>query len=1137
MSIQDQIIRDLLSMSKNPYAFVNYAFDWGEGQLTGRTLEKWQAECLQSVSEDLNRLDEVIQYAIASGHGIGKHLRWNEPILTPNGEVFISDLRVGDKVIGDDGRPCNVTSITKQSERALYRMHFTTGESILCGLPHQWRARTASRKEWTVVTTDTIRKSLHLKWCIPNVRAIEFTERSLPIHPYFVGYLLGTGRICDNKIKFLIKNEYSYYRIIRNLKQAQIVIKGNSCKIESKHLVTILSNMGLNEEEWENRRIPYDYFYNSIENRIELLQGIFDSYVVSKGSLIFRSDSYLLVKDVQRLIKSLGGITDKIKEDKKFSLLVRDTGECCPFSVPSLAQRYELGRITRRNLNRIINFIEYETEDDCYCITVDSINNCYVTGDYIVTHNSSFLSWITLWALSTKMNTRGIVTANTETQLRTKTWPELYKWHGMFIARDLFEVTATSIFFKEKQFEKLWRIDAIPWSQSKQESFAGLHNDGNRTLITFDEACHDDKTEVLTDEGWKYFSDLLGNEQLLTMNPITNIATYATPSNIFKNSYKGDMYLYERRGTSFCITPNHKMIYYTANGICHYDKFINILDRDNIYFPRTFNIDKEDTATITISEFRSKRKLFPEKIFDFNLWLKFLAWFLSEGSIVIGKQEYPWGIAITQNSRYINEIIDIVEELNIHYSLYYARGTYRLCIMDIQIASHLSKFGDSSITRFIPDYIKNASARQIKIFLDTYIKGDGYYHDNRAIIYTSSKKMADDIQILALKTGVNSFITKRNIKGIQKYIIDHIATTRHDGYAVSISTNSSRSYYRKEYLKKIHYDGIVYCAEVNPYHLLFTRRNNYCLWSGNSAIDDCIWEVVEGALTDKGSERLWFAFGNPTRNQGRFAECFTKFRHRWNNQKIDSRTVSFTDKGLIAKWEADYGEDSDFFRVRVRGEFPRSSERQFIPYDVVEAARGRPIGENRYTYAPVILGVDPAYGSGEDESIIYMRQGLISKMLGAYKKMCDDVAFAGCIAKFEDHYKADAVFIDMGFGTGVVSIGRSMGRNWQLIPFGSASTDIGFFNKRAEMWGLMKKWLTEGGCLEDDKKLAQELVAPEAFVKLDGKIQLESKDDVKRRLGFSPDRADALALTFALPVQKKKPIINYNRQEEYDPFK
>lgn len=392
---------------------------------------------------------------------------------------------------------------------------------------------------------------------------------------------------------------------------------------------------------------------------------------------------------------------------------------------------------------------------------------------------SALVAWLILWALSTFEDTKGVVTANTENQLKTKTWAELAKWHRLFIAKDLFEYTATAIFSKDPEHEKTWRIDMVPWSERNTEAFAGLHNQGKRILIVFDEA---------------------------------------------------------------------------------------------------------------------------------------------------------------------------------------------------------------------------------------------------------------------------------------------------------------------------------------------------------SAIPDVIWEVTEGALTDEDTQILWFAFGNPTRNTGRFRECFRKFRHRWLTKQIDSRTVKMTNKEQLQKWVDDYGEDSDFVKVRVRGIFPSASDRQFISGEIADMGRGKHLRQEQYSFAPVILTLDPAWDGG-DEIVIAKRQGLAFSILATYQKNDNDLVIAGYLAHFEDQHKADAVFIDMGYGTGIVSAGRTMRRRWTLVSFAAESPDKGYLNLRAYMWGQAKKWLQDGGVYPDDQVMYDDLTGPEYEVRLDGKIKLESKQDMKKRGLPSPNRADALALSFAYPVTKKNPLV------------
>lgn len=405
---------------------------------------------------------------------------------------------------------------------------------------------------------------------------------------------------------------------------------------------------------------------------------------------------------------------------------------------------------------------------------------------------SALISWLIHFAISTHENTRGVVTANTEGQLRTKTWPELSKWHNMFIAKDLFTYTATAIFSSDKDYEKTWRIDAIPWSKNSPESFAGLHNQGNRILVLFDEA---------------------------------------------------------------------------------------------------------------------------------------------------------------------------------------------------------------------------------------------------------------------------------------------------------------------------------------------------------SAIDDVIWEVTEGALTDANTEIIWCAFGNPTRNSGRFRECFRKYRKFWNTYQIDSRTIKISNKAKIEEWLEAYGEDSDFFKVRVRGVFPSASDLQFISTEIADKAQKQVYKPGQFEHLPVIIGVDPAW-TGSDSLEIVMRQGYYMKSLASIPKNDDDWRMAQLIAQFEDEYKADAVFIDMGYGTGIYSIGKQLGRKWRLIEFGGKSNDPVYLNMRAYMWGQMKEWLREGGSIPpNDQALYDDIVGPEAIIDKNGRIQLESKKDMKDRGLPSPNKGDALALTFAARVVKKSETGNrIVANTSYSPF-
>lgn len=302
-----------------------------------------------------------------------------------------------------------------------------------------------------------------------------------------------------------------------------------------------------------------------------------------------------------------------------------------------------------------------------------------------------------------------------------------------------------------------------------------------------------------------------------------------------------------------------------------------------------------------------------------------------------------------------------------------------------------------------------------------------------------------------------------------------------------------------------------------------------------SKIADKVWEVAEGALTDENTVIIFIAFGNPTRNVGRFRECFRKYRHRWKTFQIDSRTVEGTNKAYLQQMVDDHGEDSDIVKVRVRGQFPEQSARQFISTADADAARNRSLRPEQYQFAPVILGVDPAW-TGEDTLEIFKRQGLYHKSLVTIPFNDNDVEVANIIARLEDEHHAAAVNIDAGYGTGIKSAGDVMGRKWRLVWFTGTPSDPGYLNKRAEMWGEMRKALKEGAAIDPaDDVLYQDLIGPETVPRIDGKIQLQSKKDMKDAGLPSPNKGDAMALTYAYPVFTPPPGgVPRKAKTEYD---
>ena len=295
-----------------------------------------------------------------------------------------------------------------------------------------------------------------------------------------------------------------------------------------------------------------------------------------------------------------------------------------------------------------------------------------------------------------------------------------------------------------------------------------------------------------------------------------------------------------------------------------------------------------------------------------------------------------------------------------------------------------------------------------------------------------------------------------------------------------------------------------------------------------STIADKIWEVTDGALTDEKTEIIWVAFGNPTRNTGRFKECFGRLKHRWLKFQIDSRTVEGTNKEQIAREVEDYGgEEEDHVKIWVRGLFPSQSSKQFIPSDLVQAARK--YKALAYESLPKILSVDVAR-FGDDQTVIGTRQGRKAMVLAKYHGF-DTVQVAERTIEFILKEKPNAVVVDGdGLGAGVVDQLRARGyKCFEFHGAEKANKSETYFNRRAEIWGLMRDWLREGAEIPDLQELEDDLIGPEYLSSNKGQILLERKKDMKRRGLASPDLGDMLAMTFAVQIA----VADKDRKPQY----
>jgi hypothetical protein len=305
---------------------------------------------------------------------------------------------------------------------------------------------------------------------------------------------------------------------------------------------------------------------------------------------------------------------------------------------------------------------------------------------------------------------------------------------------------------------------------------------------------------------------------------------------------------------------------------------------------------------------------------------------------------------------------------------------------------------------------------------------------------------------------------------------------------------------------------------------------SYYIFDEASAIEDVIFDVREGGTTD--GEPMVFDFGNPTRNSGRFFEnCVGRFKDDYIFRSIDSRSVQITNKDRIQRWQEIYGEDSDFFRVRVKGQFPKSGNLQFISLADYEAAQLRDTPQlGNIATAVVKIGVDVAR-YGDDESVIWPRVGDDARSFPpeAHSKL-NGPQLAQKVIRIATNFLSYGfqkqnihIFVDVTGGVGASPYDQLglLGWNPHPVHFGNRARkeDIYWF-RSDEMWGDMRQGIRERLALPrigsaEEERCRSDLTKREYGLTKKGWIHLETKEDMKDRGLVSPDYADALACTYA----------------------
>ena len=303
-----------------------------------------------------------------------------------------------------------------------------------------------------------------------------------------------------------------------------------------------------------------------------------------------------------------------------------------------------------------------------------------------------------------------------------------------------------------------------------------------------------------------------------------------------------------------------------------------------------------------------------------------------------------------------------------------------------------------------------------------------------------------------------------------------------------------------------------------------------------------LWtDIVQPALSDRLG---WSIFIGTPSGINLFSELYYKAidEDGWTAARFTVYDTESLHPNEVTRLKRDMSETS--FAREYLCDFSAAGDDQLIALADTEVAAQRVYQKADVEFSPVVFGIDPAR-FGDDRSVVFRRQGKQGFKPIVYRGI-DNMDLAARIANLIEEHNPDAVFCDAGAGSGVIDRLRQLSYDVIEIPFGGKATKPEqYINRRTEMWWLMKEWIEEGGAIPNDTALKQELATPIYWYDNVGRKVLECKDQIKKRLqgAGSPDLADALALTFALPVSKKQPEDIYikrskvaTQKKEYDPY-
>lgn len=344
----------------------------------------------------------------------GKAQPLDTRIITPNGSTTMGQIKVGDLVIGRDGKPHPVTAIFPQGEKDVYKITFSDGTTTRCCKDHLWTVSTRTRREkgrgYTVMSLEEMmRKPIRVNggfnFRIPVCEPVEYSDpEPLKIHPYLLGALLGDGCMTGRRLYFNnsekdVTDRVAGYVAVFGGHLRRNPYASNQYEISCcPGLKAAIREYGINKKS-EDKFIPEAYLKASIEDRKELLAGLMDTdgtVCTHGGSFKYSTTSEKLAADIQELCRSLGYRTNAVikrrtREENHPEIRVTiSTDEAIFKSEKHTGRIQKFKRKTDKKAMAIIS-IEPDGREACQCIMLDSKDHTYLCDDFIVTHNTAAL--------------------------------------------------------------------------------------------------------------------------------------------------------------------------------------------------------------------------------------------------------------------------------------------------------------------------------------------------------------------------------------------------------------------------------------------------------------------------------------------------------------------------------------------------------------------------------------------------------------------------------------------------------------------------------------------------------------------------------------------------------------------------